>query len=244
MNKSILPLVFILIIAIFLAGCTSSELKFGNSDQNAASHDSETKVPAAETTLGKDQQTKQQNTNLQETIPVKNSESDPDQIVKVTSKTTHSSNMAGFVSSTFPLVTDIYSEIKKSRNALEWKEVQDKALNLQLQIQEIKKTYQLDIVNPEKKVFPNLNSKEQIVFLKYLGYLNDMENYAANLKNAVYYQEKSSDAQSAQTARRYQSLADQFEKEAIAKVKTISTYCNDYKFTFFDMDMSKNYRYI
>jgi len=153
------------------------------------------------------------------------------------------SHMEDFISSSFPEVTELYTSIKKAKNALEWKTVQDLALDLQILIQDYKKTYQLTDPNPEKKVFPGLDSRQEIVFLKYINYLDDMENYATNLKNAVYYQEKGSDPQSAQTSRRYQGLADQFEKQAIATVKTISDYSQDFKYTFFDPKLSAQYRY-
>lgn len=153
-------------------------------------------------------------------------------------------DMDGFISTSFPKVTDVYTEIQQSRNALEWKAVQDQALSLQILVQDLKKTYQLEVPNPEKTVFPGLDSRQQIVFLKYLQYLNDMENFATNLKNAVYYQEKGSDPQSSQTARRYQNQADQFEKQAIAEVKTISDYCNDFRYTFLNPVTVQKYRYV
>jgi hypothetical protein len=153
------------------------------------------------------------------------------------------SDMNSFISSSFPEVTDLYEEVKKSKNALEWKAVQDRSLELQILIQNLKKTYNLNTPNPEKNVFPGLDSKQEIVFLKYIRYLDDMENYATNLKNAIYYQERGSDPQSAQTSRRYQGLADQYEKQAIAGVKTISDYCRDFKYTFFDDDSVQQYRY-
>lgn len=153
-------------------------------------------------------------------------------------------DMDGFISTSFPKVTEIYSGIKKSRNALDWKQVQDQSLKLQIFIQDLKKTYQLDVPNPEKNVFPGLDSRQQIVLLKYLQYLDDMEGYATNLKNAIYYQEKGTDPQSAQTSRRYQGLADQSEKQAIAEVKTISEYSKDFKFTFFDSILAGHYRYV
>lgn len=153
------------------------------------------------------------------------------------------SRMDEFIATSFPKVTELYTSIKKAKNALEWKTVQDVALDLQILIQDYKKTYQLTGPNPEKKVFPGLDSREEIVFLKYINYLDDLENYATNLKNAVYYQEKGSDPQSAQTSRRYQGLADQFEKQAIAEVKTISDYSKDFKYTFFDPKVSAQYRY-
>ncbi len=153
-------------------------------------------------------------------------------------------DMDTFIKTSFPQVTDSYVSIKKSRNALEWKDVQDKALKLQILVQDFKKSYQLEVPNPEKTVFPDLNSRQQIVFLKYLRYLNDMESYATNLKNAVYYQEKGNDPQSAQTAGRYQNLADQFEKQAIAEVKTINDYATDFKYTFLDQKSAEQYRYV
>jgi hypothetical protein len=155
-----------------------------------------------------------------------------------------SSDMAGFISTTFPAITEKYSEIKKSRNALDWKKVQEQALSLQVQIQNLKKSYLLDVPNPEKTVFPNLNSREQIVFLKYVGYLNDMESYATNLKSAIYYQEKGGDPESLQAAHRYQNLADQYEKQTIAEVKTISDYCTDFKYTFINPVTVQAYRYV
>lgn len=152
--------------------------------------------------------------------------------------------MDAFIATSFPLVTEAYTGIKKSRNALEWKAVQDKALKLQILIQDLKKTYQLEVPNPEKTVFEGLDSRQQIVFLKYVRYLNDMESYATNLKNAVYYQEKGNDPQSAQTAKRYQDLADQFEKQVIAEVKTIVDYANDFKYTFMNPTLADQYRYV
>lgn len=153
------------------------------------------------------------------------------------------SDMETFISDSFPDVTGIYSEIKKSKNALEWKMVQDQSLQLQILVQDLKKTYQLNTPNPEQNVFPGLDNRQEIVFLKYVRYLDDMENYATNLKNAVYYQEKGSDPESAQTSRRYQGLADQFEKQAISEVKTISDYCTDFKYSFFDQEVANQYRY-
>jgi len=155
-----------------------------------------------------------------------------------------SPDMAGFISGSFPKVTETYIAIKKSKGALDWKKVQEQALALQIQVQDLKKTYQLDVPNPEKTVFPGLNSREQIVFLKYIRYLNDMETFATNLKNAVYYQEKGGDPDSLQTAHRYQNLADQFEKQAIAEVKTISDYCTDFKYSFMNPGSVQEYRYV
>lgn len=154
------------------------------------------------------------------------------------------SDMGGFISASFPKVTELYIDIKKSRNALEWKQVQEKALKLQVLIQDLTKTYRLNIPNPEKNVFKGLDSREQIVLLKYLQYLDDMESYATNLKNAVYYQEKGSDPQSAQTSLRYQGQADQFEKQMITEVKTISDYCKDFKYTFLNQEMVREYRFV
>jgi hypothetical protein len=159
----------------------------------------------------------------------------------LSSRTEKKSDMAGFISMSFPEVTETYSAIKKSRNAMDWKKVQDQAMALQIQVQDLKKTYQLEVPNPEKNVFPDLNSREQIVFLKYISYLNDLESYATNLKNAVYYQEKGNDPQ---TAHRYQNIADQFEKQVIAEVKTISDYCNDFKYTFLNPVTVQVYRFI
>lgn len=152
-------------------------------------------------------------------------------------------SMDDFIISSFPEVTDQYVSIKESQNALALKEVQKKALELQLLIQDYKKKYRLDIPNSEKKAFGTLDSRREIIFLKYLQYLNDMEEYAVNLKNAVYYQEKGGDSESIQNVRRYQSHADQYLKEAIAEVKTINDYCNDFKYTFFDPILVQKYRY-
>lgn len=151
--------------------------------------------------------------------------------------------MEDFIALSYPQITELYVTIKKSRDALQWKEVQDSALQLQLLIQEFKKTYRLDIPNPEKKVFGPLDSRKEIILLKYLEYMNDMESYATNLKNAVYYQEKGSDPGSAQTARRYQGQADQYMKQAIAEVKTINEYCDDFQYSFFDTKLVQEYRY-
>jgi len=166
------------------------------------------------------------------------------QTTTTSSSITKSQDMAGFISTSFPKITETYVALKKSKNALDWKKVQDQALNMQIQVQDLKKTYSLDVPNPEKSVFPDLDSREQIVFLKYIGYLNDMESYAANLKNAVYYQEKGTDSNSLQTAHRYQNLADQFEKQVIAEVKTISDYCTDFKYSFIDPKSVQEYRYV
>lgn len=171
--------------------------------------------------------------SIEEVVPV----SDPSTITKA-------SDMDGFIRSTFPMITAVYEEIKKSREALEWKKVQDQSQKLQMLIKEYQTTYHLDRSNPEKVVFTGLDSRQQIVLLKYLRFLQDMENYALNLKNAIYYQEKGNDPQSAQTSRRYQNLADQFEKQSIAGVKTISEYATDFKYTFFDPDLARVYRYV
>ena len=167
----------------------------------------------------------------------------PAETIKTPTHPDQAAGMESFISTSFPEVTGIYDEIKKSRNALDWKQVQDKALKLEILIQDLKKEYQLNVPNPEKNVFTNLDSRQQIVLLKYLQYLDDMESYATNLKNAVYYQEKGNDPQSAQTARRYQDQADQAEKQVIAEVKTISDYCSDFKYSFFDSKLSGQYRY-
>jgi hypothetical protein len=159
-------------------------------------------------------------------------------------KSGKATTMEAFVTHTFPQVTELYVAIKKSKDALEYKVVQDKSLQLQVLIQNIKQDYQLTVTNPEKRVFPSLDNRQQVVFLKYLQFLNDMENYAVNLKSAVYYQEKATDAQSMQTSKRYQSQADQYIKQAIAKVKTIYEYCQDFKYTFFNPELVKEYRYV
>lgn len=154
------------------------------------------------------------------------------------------SDMDGFITSTFPVITASYAEIKKSRDALDWKKVQDNSQKLQTLLQDYQTTYHLDLPNPEKVVFNGLDSRQQIVLLKYIRFMQDMESYAENLKNAVYYQEKGNDPQSAQTSRRYQNLADQFEKQSIAGVKTISEYAADFKYTFIDPDLAGVYRYV
>jgi hypothetical protein len=154
------------------------------------------------------------------------------------------SDMDGFIRVSFPKVTELYTDIKKSRIVFEWKQIQEKAIKMQIFIQDLTRTYQLDISNPEKNVFRDLDSRHQIVMLKYLHYLDDMEGYATNLNNAVYYQEKGTDPQSAQTSLRYQGQSDQFEKQAIADIKTISEYCNDFRFTFLNQEMVREYRYL
>lgn len=160
------------------------------------------------------------------------------------SRTERAPDMHQFISVSFPRVSDVYLAIKNARTAMEWKKVQDQALALQILIQELKKNYQLEGTNPEKTVYSNLSSREQIVFLKYISYLNDMENFAINLKNSIYYQEKGSDPQALQTAKRYQNQAAQYEKQSIAEVKTISDYCNDFNYTFMNPVIVQYYRYV
>jgi hypothetical protein len=239
MEKWILILLILSIMVFFICGCiskapdvTSSAMQPGNTpDSVDAGRDSST-ASAQPSPLSADSKSNvseiQNSGNVSSAIPINSPVPLP---------------LEDFISTSFSEVTDLYNSIKKSRNALAWKEVQDKALQMQLLIQEYKKSYRLDLPNPEKKVFGRLNSREEIVLLKYLQYLNDMEGYAVNLKNAVYYQEKGSDSESAQTALRYQSHADQNIKRAIAEVKTISDYCNDFKFSFFDSELVSDYRY-
>lgn len=229
MNYTFLISAIFLTIFIFLSGCTSIE-HVSNTENGKVQPfmNSPTEIPASDT------EEKAANT---EPVSDLSQSKNMNSIEKL-------SDMAGFISTSFPAITEKYTDIKKSRNALDWKKVQEQALSLQILIQNLKKTYLLDVPNPEKTVFPNLNNREQIVFLKYLGYLNDMESYATNLKNAIYYQEKGADSDSLQTARRYQNLADQFEKQVIAEVKTISDYSNDFKYTFINPDMVKAYRYV
>jgi hypothetical protein len=231
MNYFLLITTILLAGFIFFGGCTS--VKQANTSVNIGvqpAMNSSVTIPTLETV---------EKTNIAKPV------SESYQPIGISSSPIEkSSDMAGFISTTFPEITEKYSEIKKSRNALDWRKVQEQALNLQIQIQNIKKSYLLDVPNPEKTVFPNLNSKEQIVFLKYVGYLNDMEGYAINLKNAVYYQEKGGDPESLQTARRYQNLADQYEKQTIAEVKTISDYCTDFKYTFINPVTVQAYRYV
>ncbi|PWR74295.1 hypothetical protein [Methanospirillum lacunae] len=231
MNYTILITAILLTGFIFSGGCTS--VKQVNTSGNIGVQPATTSSVVIPTP------------NVVEKPETTKSVSESSQSINIPSTSIEkSSDMAGFISTSFPAITEKYVEIKKSRNALDWKKVQEQALSLQVQIQTLKKTYILDVPNPEKTVFPNLNSREQIVFLKYVGYLSDMESYATNLKNAVYYQEKGGDSESLQTARRYQNLADQFEKQAIAEVKTISDYCTDFKYTFINPITVQAYRYV
>lgn len=233
MNHQVFFTLIILTIILISAGCLSN-----TPVKNQAPVSSQVPAPTAQVPATPDQHTRPESTPDENMVPAL--------AVGTMKPLTHveqASNLDGFISTSFPEVTGIYNEIKKSRNALEWKQVQDKALELQILIQDLKKENQLNVPNPEKNVFSGLDSRQQIVFLKYLQYLDDMESYATNLKNAVYYQEKGSDPGSAQTARRYQGQADQSEKEAIAEVKTISDYCNDFKYSFFDSKLSDQYRY-
>jgi len=239
MNYRSLFMVFLLAGLILSAGCITSKQDQTRSGQVAPSTptpSSQVPVPGetdTSVTSGTDSMVPQ---STQSPVSSKDSNS--------ASTIEKSPDMAGFISGSFPKVTDTYIAIKKSRTALDWKKVQEQALALQIQIQDLKKTYLLDVPNPEKTVFPGLNSREQIVFLKYINYLDDMESFATNLKNAVYYQEKGSSTDALQNAHRYQNLADQFEKQAIAEVKTISDYSNDFKYTFMNPGSVQEYRYV
>jgi hypothetical protein len=233
MNYTILITTILLAGFIFSGGCTSvKQVNTSGSTGVQPATTSSVIIPAPDAV---------EKTNIAQ--PVSESESSQS-ISNPSSSIEKSSDMAGFISTSFPAITEKYIDIKKSRNALDWKKVQEQALSLQIQIQNLKKSYLLDVPNPEKTVFPNLNSREQIVFLKYVGYLHDMESYATNLKSAVYYQEKGGDSESLQTARRYQNLADQFEKQAIAEVKTISDYSADFKYTYINPVSVQAYRYV
>ncbi|PKL60745.1 MAG: hypothetical protein CVV33_01070 [Methanomicrobiales archaeon HGW-Methanomicrobiales-4] len=239
MKFHLFPVVIILICLLFLAGCISNSpdssktsIPEKGGDLHVQNSLSQTEMPV-QTLTG-------QTTSLPSTQVIQNQlpEANGPSLVE------RRSDMAGFISTSFPEVTNLYTDIKKSRNALEWKQVQEKALQLQLLIQDLTKTYQLNTPNPEKNVFKGLDSREQIVLLKYIQYLDDMESYATNLKNAVYYQERGSDPQSAQTALRYQGQADQFEKKVITEIKTISDYFNDFKYSFLNQESVRQYRFV
>jgi hypothetical protein len=240
MNYNMLIITILLAGLIFSAGCTS--IQQGQTSSSQIIQPTTTSSEQIPVIGGAEKSEISDSVSL--TSPLAQPSVSSQSVSPTTSTIEKSSDMPGFISTSFPKITEIYSEIKKSRNALDWKKVQEQALSLQIQIQNLKKTYMLDVPNPEKTVFVNLNSKEQIVFLKYLRYLNDMENYGVNLKNAVYYQEKGGDADSLLTARRYQNIADQFEKQAIAEVKTISDYGTDFKYTFINPVTVQEYRYI
>lgn len=153
------------------------------------------------------------------------------------------SGVEEIIALTFPAITEQYTAIQRSRNALEWDDVQAEALSLQVNIQELMRSYQMDRPNPAQRLVPGIDSREEIVLLKYIRFLEDMGYYAENLKNAVYYQEKGSDPPSAQTARRYQGIADQYEKQAINAVQTISDYCDDFSIRCFDKESASLYRH-
>lgn len=233
MNQSSVLLILFIIGVILCTGCVSSQqgptAVPAQPVEEIDKAGSPVSGPSSPPSAAIDSSPKQANDVLEE--PVSNTIS-------------KASDMDGFIRSTFPEITASYTEIKKSRDALEWKKVQDHSQKLQTLIQDYQKTYHLDLPNPEKVVFAGLDSRQQIVLLKYLRFLQDMESYATNLKNAVYYQEKGTDPQSAQTSRRYQNLADQFEKQSIAGVKTISEYAADFKYTFIDPDLAGVYRYV
>nr|WP_319537730.1 hypothetical protein [uncultured Methanospirillum sp.] len=239
MNYRSLFMLFLVAGLILSAGCISSK----DGQTQSAQEPQATLTPSTQATVASE--TEKSVTPGSDTIIPASTQSPSSTTVGTTSSTiVKAPDMAGFISGSFLKVTETYIGIKKSRGALDWKKVQEQALALQIQVQDLKKTYMLDVPNPEKTVFPGLNSREQIVFLKYIRYLNDMESFATNLKNAVYYQEKGGDPDSLQTAHRYQNLADQFEKQAIAEVKTISDYCTDFKYSFMNPVSVQEYRYV
>lgn len=237
MNSRFLLILVLLAGIIISAGCLSNQ-----GVPSPAPVSSHTQAPGVQPSITPEKVVPPEVT-LTGTLPAAQAKESVQETGVPSSKIERASDMGSFISSSFPEVTKLYGEIKKSNNALEWKSVQDQSLKLQILIQDLKKTYQLNTPNPEKKIFPGLDSRQEIIFLKYVRYLDDMENYATNLKNAVYYQEKGSDPQSAQTSRRFQGLADQFEKQAIAEVKTIGDYCKDFKYTFFNLKIADQYRY-
>ena len=242
MNFKLIIILIILSCLLFSTGCVTSKQEPQSQVQPTATLTSSIAPDFTSTPVEKHLSPETPSDTIKADQNQVNSQQTPS--VTLPSQVERSSDMAGFISSSLPKVTETYVAIKKSRNALEWKKVQDQALSLQISIQDLKKTYQLSAPNPEKTAFPGLNNREQIVFLKYNQYLNDIENYAINLKNAVYYQEKGNDPQTLQTARRYQSLADQYEKQVIAGIKTIADYGNDFKYSFVDPKMVQEYRYV
>ncbi|HWQ68235.1 MAG TPA: hypothetical protein VN372_15365 [Methanospirillum sp.] len=146
-----------------------------------------------------------------------------------------------FIKQTFPTLTENYIAIKAARNALNDNEIQDQSLRLEQLIQNIRKTYQLERPNVEKRVFPGLDSKQEIIFNKYLGFMIDLEGYATNLKNAIYYKQIGGDPTAPMTASRYLGQAEQSEQKTIATVKTMVDYCKDFGYLYLDPVSAESY---
>ena len=149
-----------------------------------------------------------------------------------------------FIRETFPDLTFKYSAIRTAIHDLNWNEAQNKSLNLEDRIREIKNSYPVNAPDSEKSIYIGLDNKQRIVLDKYLGYINNLEQYAINQKNAIYYRTQSADLSAKGTAKRYQDLADEFEKKVVTDVRTLDEYCKEFKYDYLDSRSVDKYSFI
>ncbi len=152
--------------------------------------------------------------------------------------------LKGFIEATFPELTTLYNGIQMRRVALDWTGVQSGAHDLEIRTSEIIQEFGLDQPLPEKKVFHVENAREEIILKKYIGYIMDTNQFAANLKEAVYWQEKPGDRQAELNVKRFQDLADEFEKKMTADIKSVYEYGEDFGYQYLGKKDADIYSFI
>jgi len=219
-NKILLVTLLMLVIYILLSGCINQDL--------ASLSDSKPLI---------------RETERHHTEEVTQIQSSTEQVQKrvMTPDTPASGKLKEFIEESFPRLTSAFMAIRSSTLALDAAGIQEKALALELLVKDLTDEYNLDRPLPEKNVFPGLTAREEVIFNKYLGFIRTIGSYASSLKQAVYWKSSGTDAASLGNYRRYQDLADNYQKKLGRDIKTLDSYCSDWGFPYLDKKFTREY---